>query len=118
MVWLVTIVTLLMVLLLIGSYYLFRDTMNRIQYIERLHLYWVTRDTDPGGPIMKNAWMRQVEAPYWRGEGVEFRAGKYTFQIGILKEKGADLHSQISNLTDFDPPIEALRAMTGRHEDT
>ena len=108
MIWIaVTIVTLLVV----GGYFLFRDTMNRIQYIERIKLYWVTRDIADGGPWIKNAWMRQTEAPYWRGEGIEFRAGKYTFQIGKLKAKSTSLHQQISNLTEFDLAPEEIREL-------
>jgi hypothetical protein len=109
MTWLVTIVILILVLLIVGSYYLFRDTMNRIQYIERIHLYWVTRDTDPGGPHIKKAWMRHTSPPYWRGEGVEFRAGKYTFQVGVLKEKVPSLEHQISNIPEFSPPVHEIR---------
>jgi hypothetical protein len=114
MIWLV----LILVLALIGGYFLFRDTMNRIQYIERIRLYWATRDTASGGPHIKNAWMRQVEAPYWRGEGIEFRFGKHTFQIGILKEKGSSLQSQISNLTEYNPPAYAIRKWGRDDEDS
>jgi len=105
MIWLVTIV----ILLGIGSYYLFRDTMNRIQYIETIRLYWITRDADPGGPHIKKAWMRHTSPPYWRGEGIEFRAGKYTFQVGILQKKMPSLEHQLSEMPDFDPSVKEIK---------
>ena len=48
--------------LVIGGYFLFRDTMNKIQYLERCKIYWVTRDVaKPGTPVIRKAWMREIE---------------------------------------------------------
>ena len=75
-------------LIIVGGYFLFRDTMNRIQYIERLRIYWITRDnaTDDT-PFITRAFMRHTSPPYWRGKGVQFAVGKHTFQVGILTGK-------------------------------
>lgn len=103
--------------LAVGSYFLFRDTMNKIQYIAHLRLYWVTRDTGvPGDSFVRKAWMRQTAAPFWRGTGVEFRLRTHTFQVGILGSKGRDLQHQLSNLDEFDPQVEEIRRWV--NEDT
>lgn len=82
----------------IGAYFLFNDTLNRIQYIERLRVYWITRDTGTEGtPFISRAWMRQTAEPYWRGHGIQFRVGQYTFQVGKLDDKAESLSAQISN---------------------
>lgn len=98
------------VLLMIGAYFLFRDTMNRIQYLEILRLYWITRDTgETGQPFFAKATMRQTAAPYWRGKGVQFRLGKYTFQVGLLTMRVDSLESQISNLGWLEMETKKLR---------
>lgn len=85
-------------LIALGSYFLFRDTMNKAQYIERLNLYWITRNTGvPGSPLIKKAWMRQTSAPYWRGKGVEVRIRSLTFQVGLLTMRVDSLDSQLSS---------------------
>jgi hypothetical protein len=82
--------------LLIGAYFLFKDTMNRLQYVQWLRLYWITRNNAPKGTfIISPAFMRQTAEPWWRGRGIQFRAGKYTFQIGVLTSRGDDLISQV-----------------------
>jgi hypothetical protein len=87
---------LIAILVLVGGYFLFRDTMNRLQYIQILRLYWITRDNATKGTfIVSPAFMRQTADPWWRGRGLQFRAGKYTFQIGVLTGKGDNLLSQV-----------------------
>lgn len=84
------------VALLVGAYFLFRDTMNKIQYVQTIRLYWITRDIgDKGMPIIARAEMRQTAEPWWRGKGIQFRAGKYTFQVGVLTSRGTDLLDQL-----------------------
>jgi hypothetical protein len=79
-----------------GPYYLFRDTMNKIQYLECIHTYWITRDNAaPGTPFIAKAYMRQTAEPYWRGRGVQFRVGTHTFQVGHLTMKVNSLEAQI-----------------------
>jgi hypothetical protein len=77
-------------------YLLFKDTMNRIQYVESLRLYWITKNNgEKGMPFIYKSFMRQTHAPYWWGDGLQFRLGRYTFQIGILKGKNEDLLSAL-----------------------
>lgn len=107
--------------LLIAVYLLFKDTLNRIQYVERLRLYWITRDTGTKGqPLVRRAFMRQVAEPYWRGEGIEIRLGKsLTFQVGLLTVRVDSLESQIGGrdaLGVRNLPAKALRNWGMRDE--
>jgi hypothetical protein len=77
------------------SYLLFRDTKNRIQYVEHLKLYWIAKEHQSskalrGVPFVSTSFMRQTQKPYWYGKGIEFRFFKWTFDIGILQGKGED----------------------------
>lgn len=106
---LLTIVTLLVI---IGSYVLFKDTMNRIQYIGPL--YWITRDNGRyGDPVITKAFMRQTAAPWKTGKGVQLRFRKYTFQAGIcratklVKEDEGLLHAMQGRY--LDDPVDAIR---------
>lgn len=82
---------------LVSGYFLFKDTMNRIQYIETLRIYWITRDvaSKTSGWRFRKAFMRQTAHPYWRGSGVELRVGKYTFQVGRLTSQAKTLLDQL-----------------------
>lgn len=92
--------------LLVGAYFLFRDTMNRIQYIEHLRLYWITKNTARKGvPLIALSFMKQTQAPYWYGKGVEVRVFKWTFQLGILQGKG----SSPIEFEDLDVPVPTIR---------
>lgn len=73
-------------LLLLGAYFLFRNTMNSLQYIGKL--YWITRDNGKPGTkhIAFDAFMRGTAPPWKIGRGVQFRWGKYTFQVGICHD--------------------------------
>lgn len=85
--------------LAIGAYFLFKDTMNRIQYIETIRLFWITRDVGKKvakyQPRIMKGFMRQTHPPYWRGDGIQFRFHKWTFMVGILKEKAESLEQQV-----------------------
>lgn len=91
--------------LLVGSYFLFRDTMNKLQYIQTLRVYWITRNTGiPGTPVLCRGDMRGTSYPWWRGKGIQFRAGKYIFQIGVLTGKSDGLLEQLGGRhLDADP---------------
>lgn len=80
----------------VGSYFLFRDTMNRLQYIATLRLYWITRNNAAEGtrPVAIG-FMYQTAEPWWQGKGIQFRFGKYSFQVGILVRKGSGLLDQV-----------------------
>lgn len=87
------VVGLIIVLLL---WLLFRDTMNRIQYIQALRVYWIVRNTGTlGTPFVTKSFMRQTSDPWWVGSGIQFRVYTYTFQVGYLKYKSSDLLSQL-----------------------
>jgi len=82
--------------LFLGAYLLFRDTLNRIQYVEHLRVYWITRNTGVSGqPFVRKAFMRHTSPPYWRGSGIEIRVGSYTVQFGILTGKVDSLLDQL-----------------------
>lgn len=84
---------------------LFKDTKNKIQYIQILRIYWVTRDTGTlGTPVVCRAFMRQTAPPWWVGSGIQFRFSKYTFQVGILKYRANDLLDQLDGRYLNDSP--------------
>jgi len=85
------------VMLMIGAYFLFKDTLNRIQYLETLRIYWITKNNGKGQPRITRAIMRTTSAPYWQGRGVQFRFGSHTFQVGVLTMRVSSLEAQISN---------------------
>jgi hypothetical protein len=96
--------------LIVGSYFLFRDTMNKIQYVQTLRLYWITRNVGGKGvPLVSAAFMRQTAEPWWQGRGVQFRIGKYTFQIGILLRKADGLLDQVGG-RDMDADPKEIRS--------
>lgn len=74
----------------------FRDTMNRVQYIQFLRIYWIIRDTGVlGTPFIIKSFMRQTSEPWWVGSGFQVRVYTYTFQVGYLKYRSSDLLSQL-----------------------
>lgn len=82
--------------LALNAYLIFHETMNKIQYVGWLRIYWITRDTGTEGqPLIERAWMRQTMAPYWRGSGVRINFRQYSFQFGVLTSKGRDLLDQL-----------------------
>lgn len=84
-----TIMGLMVLGVLYLAYLLFRDTMNRIQYVEHLRLYWIAKNTARKGvPFIAPSFMRQTQRPFWYGQGVEVRFFRWTFQVGILQGKG------------------------------
>lgn len=91
MIWLI-----LGVALVVGCYFLFRDTLNKLQYIQTLRIYWITRDVVPSDtPRFALGRMYQTSSPWWQGVGPQLRVGKYVVQVGILKNKGASLLDQL-----------------------
>lgn len=87
---------LLVAAIVVGSYFLFKDTLNRIQYIQTIRLYWITKDAYPEGtPRLSFARMYQTAPPWWQGKGVQLRVSKYVVQVGVLTSKGSDLLDQL-----------------------
>lgn len=77
-------------------YLLFRDTMNRLQYIQTLRIYWITKNNaNKKDRTITRASMRQTAEPWWQGSGLQVRFGSYSFQFGILKGKGSSLLDQL-----------------------
>ena len=66
-------------------YFFMHDVLNRIQYFEKLRIYWITKDgAAPGTKLISKAFMLQTLEPFWQGKGVQFRFWNYTFQIGAI----------------------------------
>lgn len=102
-------ITFLILSLALNAYLVFHETLNKIQYVGWLRIYWITRDTgNPGDPFAERAWMRQTAAPFWRGTGFRFRIREYTFQFGVLTKKGADLLDQLDGY-DLDAEAKEIR---------
>lgn len=90
-------------------YLLFRDTMNKIQYVEHLRIYWITKDNGKKGtPFLTKSFMRHTSEPYWWGDGLQVRFFKWTFQFGILKGKNEDLLSALDG-EDLDISPQEIR---------
>lgn len=104
MIWLaVAVITLFL------AYLLFKDTMNRLQYVQTLRIYWITRNNAaPKTPIVCKAFMHQTHEPWWRGSGVQFRFKQYSFQVGVLTSRGDGLLDQIGG-RDMDEPVTEIR---------
>lgn len=63
------------------SYFLFRNTLNRLQVAGRV--YWIFRDVvPPGTPRVSRGFMRETDAPWRTGKGVQVRFETHTFQVG------------------------------------
>ena len=88
-------------------YLLFRDTMNRLQYVQTIRLYWIARDNATGKRLARG-FMKQTAPPFWQGRGFQIRLGKYSFQVGILKGKGESLLDQMGG-RDMDESAKEIR---------
>jgi hypothetical protein len=87
-----------------GCYLLFRDTLNRLQYIG--FVYWITRDNGKkGDPFLSVGFMRQTASPWKVGKGVQVRLSKYTVQVGVCRSNKSRISSEADGL---------LHAMGGR----
>jgi hypothetical protein len=91
----------------VGAYFLFRDTLNKLQYIKTFRLYWIIRDDyPPHTPIVSRGNMYQTGPPWWQGTGVQVRVGKYLFQVGVLLRRGNSLLDQLGGRYLEDSPKE------------
>lgn len=117
---------LLAIPLLIGAFFLFRDSMNLFQKVGKL--YWITRnDMKREQPFISKAFLAHDSPPYWLGKGIQvaikwgkttsydYSAGEdwvhprqYTFQVGILtgtaKGFNPDLYVADSRVRDWRRP--------------
>lgn len=72
----------LIALWLTVSYLLFRNTLNTVQVAWRV--YWIVRDLVPeGAPIVSRGFMRETEAPWRTGRGIQFKVPRRIIQVGI-----------------------------------
>jgi hypothetical protein len=73
----------LILFLLVGAFFLFKDSLNLVQSVGRV--YWITRDYVPKGtPIIAKGFMRELGEPWRVGSGLQIRFAKNrTFQVGI-----------------------------------
>jgi hypothetical protein len=113
---------LFLLFLAVGAYFLFRDTLNRIQYIETIRLYWITKDDGKEvaayQPRIMRSFMRQTAAPFWNGNGVQFRFHRWTFQVGILTHKSDSLEYQVGRNGWLDIPPRDLHKFGAKDEDS
>ena len=67
------------------GYYLFKGTLNVLQGIGPI--YWITRDYEKSqGASIKIGFMREIDAPWRMGKGVQIALHKRSFQIGLCKK--------------------------------
>jgi hypothetical protein len=79
------IIGILVVVLLVASWFLFKDSMNLVQSVGSL--YWITRNyVRKGTPIMSLGFMHELDKPWRTGKGVQIRFRKHSFQIGFCKK--------------------------------
>jgi len=101
--------TILVTLFLLGAFLLFRNTMNKLQYVQAFRVYWITKNNAAiGSQAVSLAAMHQTSYPWWNGRGVQFRFKNYSFQVGVLTKKGNSLLEQLGG-RELDLPTYAIR---------
>lgn len=84
--------------------------MNRLQYIQTLRIYWITRDVYPPNTRKFGlGYMLQSAPPWWKGKGVQVIVFGRLIQVGILLRKGSGLLEQLGG-RDLDVPAKELRS--------
>lgn len=75
-----------LLVLLIGAWFLFKDSLNLVQSVGRV--YWITRDYVPKGtPLVAKGFMRELGEPWRVGSGLQIRFSKNrTFQVGLCQQ--------------------------------
>ena len=67
------------------SFFLFRNTLNKVQIVGTI--YWITRDlVPPNTPLMSKGEMRETQAPWRKGTGIQFRIPKRVIQVGVCSK--------------------------------
>lgn len=93
--WIILAVVFVAVIVL--GWLLFRHTLNLFQHIGPL--YWITRDDGSrGAPVVAWAYALSIGPEYKIGNGVQFRLGRHTFQIGLCKDAPVDPDDEIASL--------------------
>ncbi len=93
--------------LLIGAYFLFRDSMNLFQKVGKV--YWITRNNmQRQQPLVSKAFLAHDAPPYYQGKGIQFAYKRYSFQVGILRATNKPLNPSLyfkdSRLRDWRRP--------------
>lgn len=74
---------------IVYSWFVFKDTLNKLQVAG--NVYWIVRDTPAKGvPFVARGIMRETDAPWRRGSGVQIRVPLRIIQVGIC-DKGTKL---------------------------
>jgi len=67
------------------GYFLFKDTANSVQAVGPV--YWITRDYEKVQRLrIGSGFMREVDAPWRSGKGIQISLHKKSFQIGLCKK--------------------------------
>ena len=76
---------LLLAIWFLFSFFLFRNTLNKVQIVGSI--YWITRDLIPTGtPLIARGEMRETAYPWRKGKGVQVRIPRRIFQIGVCSK--------------------------------
>jgi hypothetical protein len=89
-----------------------KEFRNMLFYIQWMRVYWIVKDNGTASmPRCMRAFMRQTSPPWWRGKGIQLRIGKYTLQVGVLREKAVPV-----SVTDMEDDAGGLLAQLGGRE--
>lgn len=70
----------------LSGFWVFRDTLNCVQVVGPV--YWITRDNVPKNtPIIGLGFMRETQAPWRVGNGIQISVLSRSFQIGICRKR-------------------------------
>jgi len=100
-----------LVVSLASGYFVFKDTMNKLQSIGPF--YWITRDfTAPNHPVIAKGFMRETASPWRMGTGVQIKLRKHSFQFGVCNKPQAGEERNLLTMLDghyMDTPPSELR---------
>ena len=99
------IIILTCIIITMCAYLLFRNTLNKLQYLGPI--YWITRDnTSLKAPFISIGFMRQTSPPWKIGKGIQVKYKNYAFQLGFCRKS-----------THIDETSGMLGALGGRYLD-
>lgn len=65
---------------------LFKNTLNKLQVVG--FVYWITRDyIPPHTKFLSKGFMKETSAPWRVGTGIQIKAFKRVFQIGVCRKQ-------------------------------
>ena len=81
--------------------------MNNLYVFKRI--YWIVKNTGKKGePLVASGFMRQTASPWLTGNGIQFRLGRYSLQVGIcgnpqkLDDKDGLLYAMQGRVMDIE----------------